>query len=84
MTAFARIVDGGRIILPAEIRRAMNLQKGDMVALDLDGDELRVRSTRATVKRIQEKYRAREGERSMVDELIEERRREARMEDEGR
>ncbi len=81
-TVTTRIVDGGRLILPVEIRRAMKLEKGDSVVLDLVGDELRIRSTRTVVREIQEMLRPYKTDKSIVDELIEERRREARMEEE--
>jgi bifunctional DNA-binding transcriptional regulator/antitoxin component of YhaV-PrlF toxin-antitoxin module len=83
-TATTKIVDGGRLILPAEFRRALNLQKGDSVTLQLEGNEVRMRSTREVVRQIQYKMKKYEIEGSIVDDLIAERRREARMEDEGR
>lgn len=86
MQATAKVVDGGRLLLPADIRRAMGLKPGDTVSLRLDGERLEVRSTRAIVREIQEMlkpFRPKEGE-SIVDELIAERRREARIENEGR
>ncbi|HEU4967774.1 AbrB/MazE/SpoVT family DNA-binding domain-containing protein [Sphingomonas sp.] len=84
LTAHAKVIDGGRLVLPAEIRRAMKLEKGDSVVLELDGDELRVRTMEAVVRRIQEKLRPYKTDKSIVEELIEERRREAKLEDEGR
>lgn len=83
LTAHAKVIDGGRLVLPAEIRRAMKLEKGDSVVLELDGDELRVRTMEAVVRHIQEKLRPYRTGKSIVDELIEERRRESKMEDEG-
>ena len=83
-TATTKIVDGGRLILPAEFRRALNLQKGDSITLQLEGNEVRMRSTREVVHQIQSKMKKYKIEGSIVDDLIAERRREARMEDEGR
>lgn len=37
----------GQITVPAEIRRALGLQKGDRVAVELDGDGARIRPTRS-------------------------------------
>lgn len=84
MQAIAKVVEGGRLLLPAGIRRAMRLEKGDSVALELDGDTLTMRSNRAVIRDIQEMLRPYRNDRSVVDELIEERRREARMEEDGR
>ena len=84
LTGRAKVVDGGRIIVPIDIRRAMKLEKGDSVVLEFDGDELRIRTMQAVISRIQHKLRPFRTDKSIVDDLIEERRREANEEDEGR
>ena len=76
-----KVIAGGRIALPADVRRAMGLAEGDTVYFDLDGDELRVRSARASVRRIQEQLRPyRPASGNLSDELIAERRAEAARE----
>lgn len=40
-TTKSRLVEGGRIIIPAAFRRAMRLAKGDAVIMEPHGDELR-------------------------------------------
>ena len=75
-----KLVEGGRLIVPAAFRRAMGVAKGDMVVMELHGDELRVRPARSALRRIQESLRPLApgpGELLVSDELIEERRREA-------
>ena len=74
----AKIVEGGRIVIPAKFRRAMGIDKGDTVWLELHGDELRVRPARSALRRIQEQLRpfAPQG-RLISDELIADRRIEA-------
>ena len=73
-----KLVEGGRLIVPAAFRRAMGVAKGDMVVMELHGDELRVRPARSALRRIQESLRPlAPGEPLVSDELIEERRREA-------
>lgn len=79
-TATTRIVDGGRLILPADIRRAMKLEKGDSVVLELDGDELRIRSSRTLIRRVQEMLKPFRTDVLASDELIAERRAEAARE----
>ena len=73
-----KMVEGGRIIVPAAFRRAMGVGKGDTLVMELHGDELRVRPARAALRRIQKRLEAhaREGELAS-DELILDRRREA-------
>ena len=78
MTAVTtKLVEGGRMIIPAEIRRLMKLQKGDTLLLELVGEELRVRSRLAAIREMQERmkpYRPKPGESLVSDELIAERR----------
>jgi bifunctional DNA-binding transcriptional regulator/antitoxin component of YhaV-PrlF toxin-antitoxin module len=74
----ARIVSGGRLQIPAEVRRELRLVYGDSVRMALVDGELRVRSTRDVFKRISEQIRKYVPEGvSLADELIEERRAEA-------
>ena len=78
--AKGRLVEGGRIIVPAAFRRAMRIAKGDTLVMELHGDELRVRPARSALRRIRDRLKAHApapGEKLVSDELIEERRREA-------
>lgn len=73
-----KMVEGGRLIVPAAIRKEMGLEKGDAVVMELHGDELRIRPARSALKRLRESLRGTVAEGvSVVDELIAERRREA-------
>ncbi len=77
-TVKGKVVEGGRIIVPATMRKSMGLQKGDTVLMELHGDELRVRPARSALKRIQAKLRALAPAEGFVsEELIAERRAEA-------
>jgi antitoxin PrlF len=76
-----RMSEGGRIVIPAEYRRQLGLDVGDEVLLQLDGQELRLFSRRQGIRRAQALVRrAIPPGRSLVDELIAERRREAESE----
>jgi AbrB family looped-hinge helix DNA binding protein len=80
-TLKTRITEGGRIVIPAEYRKALGLQVGDEVMLTLDDGELRIMTIEASIRRAQEivsRY-VPEG-RSLVDEFIAERRAEAARE----
>ncbi|HEY8885701.1 MAG TPA: AbrB/MazE/SpoVT family DNA-binding domain-containing protein [Chloroflexota bacterium] len=77
----ARIAAGGRIVIPAEYRRALGIQEGDEVILRLQDGEVRILSPQEAIKRAQDlvaRYVA--ADRSLVDELIAERRRDAERE----
>ena len=75
------IGEGGRIVIPAEYRRALGLKPGDSVLVDLRNDEIRLVSTRAAIARVQKSVRNYVPKRvSLSDELIRERREEASRE----
>lgn len=76
-----RVVEGGRIIVPAAFRKALGLEKGDTVLMEMRGDALVVRPAKMALRRIQERLRPYKGEGSVVDELIVERRAEAAHDD---
>jgi AbrB family looped-hinge helix DNA binding protein len=80
--AFAvQLGDRGRLVLPAEIRKRLNLRQGDelLVTVQPDGS-LRLTSPRQVVRETKGLYRARAGNRSLADELIAERRAELKRE----
>lgn len=76
-----KIVDGGKLIIPASFRRKMGIQIGDTVVMEIVDGELRVRSRDAAIAEIQKLVRglAPEGV-SLSDELIADRRAEAAKE----
>ena len=77
----SKIVSGGRLQLPADIRKQLGFEEGESVILEIKDNELRVRSQRESIRRIRERLRefVPEGV-SLVDELIADRRREAENE----
>ena len=77
-----KIVSGGRIQIPAEIRRAMGLGDGDTVVMQIDEGVLRIRAYRDVIAAVQErmqKYAPQDGT-LVSDELIADRRAEAARE----
>ena len=77
----ARLNDSGRIVIPAQIRQQMGLNAGDTLLLTFDGDVLKIESHLARVRRVQDSLRKYiPASRSLADELIAERREEARRE----
>ena len=82
-SCFVRIAPGGRVVIPAQFRKALGVRVGDAMVIELDGEELRLRSRQAAIKRVQamvRKYIPDES-RSLADELIAERREEAAREE---
>jgi bifunctional DNA-binding transcriptional regulator/antitoxin component of YhaV-PrlF toxin-antitoxin module len=78
----SRIQDGGRLVVPVELRRELGLQTGSDVVLDVVNGALRVRTMEQVVKDAQAMMRRYVPEGvSLVDELIADRRAEAAREE---
>lgn len=76
-----KIVDGGKLVIPASFRRELGLRVGDTVVMELENGELRVRSLDAAIADMQTLVRGFVPDGvSLVDELIEDRRAEAERE----
>jgi AbrB family looped-hinge helix DNA binding protein len=71
----------GRVVIPAEIRRELGLEEGDELNARTEGESVVLETRDALLRRIQAEFQAAAGDRSMVDELIAERRREAKREE---
>jgi AbrB family looped-hinge helix DNA binding protein len=79
----ARLSDNGRIVIPAEIRQKLELSPGDTVLLSVEGYVLKIEPQRARIRRIQQSMRQfLPPDRVLSDELIADRREEARRETE--
>ena len=73
-----KLVSGGRLQLPADMRKALSLGDGDTVLLEIVDGEIHVRLLRDAVSRIQNRLRGYvSADVSLSDELIADRRAEA-------
>ncbi len=79
--AISRLNANGRIVIPALIREKMGIKPGDAVFMMLEDGVLRIESHMSKIRRIQEEFKpfAKPGVLAS-DELIAERREEARRE----
>jgi len=76
-----KLVSGGRLQVPADIRRALGLADGDPVLLRIVDGALQVRPVRNALGRVQARLRAHiPAETSLSDELIADRRNASRHE----
>ena len=76
-----KIIDGGKLIIPAAFRRSLGFDTGDTVVVELDEDGLHVRSLSSAVRRAQQIVREFvPDDVSLAEELIAERRIEAERE----
>ena len=74
----SKVQDGGRIVIPAEYRRALGLNVGDDVVLSLEAEEIRILSRKEALRRAKTLVRRYVPEGTVLsDELLAERRREA-------
>lgn len=69
-----KVSDGGRIVIPAEFRKALGLDVGDEIIVRLEGGEIKISSVTASVQRAQEKVRRHAEGRALAEELIAQRR----------
>jgi len=83
LQAKAVLAANGRIVIPAAIREALGFKPGEILVMAVHDGELRVESFDKRLARIQDEILQWIGpERSLSDELIAERRAEARREQE--
>ncbi len=79
-----KMSEGGRVVIPAEIRQALGLKEGEPVFFELRDGEAVITSRRAQLDRARALFRryVPAGSPSLADELIAERRAEAAREEE--
>jgi AbrB family looped-hinge helix DNA binding protein len=73
-----KVTQGGRIVIPADMRRRLGIEVGEDVSIALDGESLRIVTQKESIKRAQalvSKFVPKGV--SLVDELVADRRREA-------
>ncbi|MGB3469763.1 MAG: AbrB/MazE/SpoVT family DNA-binding domain-containing protein [Erythrobacter sp.] len=76
-----RVFQGGKLVIPAAMRRELGIDIGDTVVVSVNDGELRVKSLTAAIAHAQSLVRKYVPEGvSLVDELIAERREEAARE----
>jgi AbrB family looped-hinge helix DNA binding protein len=73
----------GRVVIPAELRAELHLVPGDRLVAFVEKGRLVMERTETVLEGIRRKWAPAGGERSAVDELLEERRAEAAREDVG-
>ncbi|WP_456414938.1 AbrB/MazE/SpoVT family DNA-binding domain-containing protein [Thiolapillus sp.] len=70
----------GRVVIPAALRKAMNLKPGERLVARIEGNRLVLERREAIARRLQNRFSHIPGDVRLADELIEERREEARRE----
>ena len=82
MSYHAKLIKGGKIVIPVELRREFGLKDGDTLVFEREGNSLVIKTYEQVVREVQATFKAMKPDpnRSMVDELIAERRAEAARE----
>lgn len=76
-----KLVEGGKLVIPAIFRREMGVKPGDTLIVEMDAGELRVRSLPSAIRRVQDRLRELNPDgRVLSDELVADRRVEAARE----
>lgn len=76
-----RLNENGRVVIPAAFRKALGMRAGDELVVRLEDDELRITTQKRRLERARRLLRKHvQTGRSLVDELIAERREAARKE----
>lgn len=75
---YIRLGAQGRVVIPAPLRRALDLSEGDELVARAEGQTLVLQPRAEELKRLQAELRAARGSDSLVEQLIAERRLEGR------
>ena len=71
-----RVGDRGRVVLPAALREELGLRQGDVLSVTLEDGQLVASTPRAPLDRVRARVRG----TGVVEELLEDRRRQAEAE----
>lgn len=80
MTYSAKLIKGGKVIIPAELCKELGLAEGDRIVFEREGEALVIKSYRQVVREVQETFNSLVKEPFTVDDFIAERRAEAARE----
>ena len=57
MTYHAKLIKGGKIVIPAQLRRELGFKEGDSLVFESDGERLVLQSREATLQDIRKKVK---------------------------
>lgn len=82
-TIVTNIAESGRVLIPANVRKSLDLSIGDELIMQVDDRKITLKPRADAIKRAQElvaKYAVNRPKGSVVEEFIKERREEAKRE----
>jgi AbrB family transcriptional regulator, stage V sporulation protein T len=80
MTYHAKLIKGGKIVIPAELRREFGFEEGDTIVLEREGNKLVMKTYQQVLSEIQTKVKSLIKHPFTVDDYIAEKRKEAESE----
>ena len=83
MDTITKVSEAGKLSLPAQIRRRVGLENGGPVLVRLEDGEIRIRTVRDSILRVQQQARKLFGKSDSVERFIADRRAEGRREGEA-
>jgi AbrB family looped-hinge helix DNA binding protein len=83
MDAVTKVSGSGKLNLPAQVRRQVGLEQGGLVLVRIEDGEIRIRTVRDSILRLQQRARKLFGGADSVGQFIADRRAEAEREGEG-
>lgn len=73
MTHHAKMIAGGKVVIPADLRRDLGLKPGDTMVIEREGDALVLKSYLQVVREMQAEFRNMVGDDYSVDRFLAER-----------
>jgi AbrB family looped-hinge helix DNA binding protein len=82
MSHHAKLIKGGKVVIPADLRREFGFAEGETLVFERSGGGLVIKTYAQVVREVQDGFKALQGDGtgSIVDELVAERRAEAARE----
>lgn len=80
MTYQARVIEGGKIVIPAELRRNLGIGAGDRLVVEQDGNAIVIKTFAEVIRESQRAFRKLVGPDFTVDQFLAHRRAEAAKE----
>lgn len=74
MSYHAKLIKGGKIVIPAELRREFGMQDGDTLVLEREGEKLVIKTYAQVVREVQQEFKRLVPDRDTVDDFLAERR----------
>ncbi|WP_010184006.1 AbrB/MazE/SpoVT family DNA-binding domain-containing protein [Sphingomonas sp. PAMC 26605] len=73
MTYHAKVIAGGKIVIPAELRREFGISDGDSLVLAKSGEGISLKTYGQVVREAQQAFREMTGDDYSVDQFLRER-----------